>query len=59
MGNIRKPDTFVKSLLENNLQNYEMKNDKAMIKIQTNILNVIGPQTKLWSDYVELTMKGL
>lgn len=66
MGKTPKPGTFVKSLSEN-LKKYQIKNHKALVKIQTDSLSVVGPQTKLWSvidetlnsneDKIELTMR--
>lgn len=57
---------YVKSLLEENHKNYQITNDSAIMKIQTKMLSVIGPLTKLWSfidgalnsneDKVEFTM---
>jgi len=62
-------DGFIKSLMEDNYKSYQVNNDKTLGRIQSRIMNSMGPLTKLWSlidealtsnlEKVEVTMEDI
>ena len=41
-------DSFITSLLEENRKSYQVSNDKHLVKLQSKILDIMGPLTRLW-----------